>query len=274
MGNPPAHRARKRLGQNFLHDRMVIAAIVQAIRPQRDDAVVEIGPGLGALTSPLLMQLDRLLAIELDRDLIARLQRLPDAARLTLVNADALRVDLADLVAEFNLSTPLRIIGNLPYNISSPLLFHLLTQRAHIADMHFMLQKEVVARIVAGPGTRTYGRLSVMLQSYFDVESLLDVPPSAFSPPPKVDSAVIRLVPKAASTTSDPTPTVPFKTLERVVKLAFATRRKTLRNNFRHTLDSATMAQINLDWSARPETLSVEAFNALGSACYKLGVIL
>lgn len=252
------HQARKRFGQNFLNDQSVITDIVRVINPQPSDALVEIGPGLGALTQPLLTEINQLTAIELDRDLIERLQNLADADRLTLLNADALQFDFSSLASEHKL----RIVGNLPYNISSPLLFHLLHQLDSIQDMHFMLQKEVIDRIVAEPSTRTYGRLSVMFQHYCDAEPLLEVPPDAFSPPPKVQSAVVRLTPLSVAS-----PDVAFKTLERVVQMAFATRRKTLRNNFKQHLPAEAMESIDIDWTARPETLSVKEFASFALAC-------
>jgi len=253
------HQARKRFGQNFLHDATIIDAIVRAVNPKPEQSLLEIGPGLGALTQPLLQHVSQLTAIELDRDLIQHLQQLPMANRLTVISADALQMDLAQL----NLTLPVRIIGNLPYNISSPLLFHLLAQRTVIQDMHFMLQKEVVDRIAAEPGSRTYGRLSVMFQYYCETEPLLEVPPEAFTPAPKVQSAIIRLTPKH----SDRDEPVVFERLQRVVQTAFAMRRKTLRNNFRQLLPAEVMESIELDWSARPETLSVAQFVALTRSC-------
>ena len=178
----PAHVARKRFGQHFLADSAVVDAIVRAIDPRPGDALVEIGPGLGALTLPLQERCGALTVVELDRDLAARLRR---RAELNVIEADVLRVDFAALAAERGAA--LRIVGNLPYNISTPILFHLLDAAAHIRDQHFMLQKEVVDRMAAGPGGRDYGRLSVMLQWRYDIESLFDVPPEAFEPPPKVD---------------------------------------------------------------------------------------
>src|SRR5215218_2615430 len=184
------HVPRKRFGQHFLTDGAVIDAIVDAIDPRRDDALVEIGPGLGAMTDPLVAQSGRLTVIELDRDLAARLRRRPE---LEVVEADVLKVDFAALAR--HAGRPLRVVGNLPYNISTPILFHLLGAVDHIADQHFMLQKEVVDRMAAAPGGKDYGRLSVMLQWRYDIESVLDVPPEAFDPPPRVDSAIVRMQP-------------------------------------------------------------------------------
>ena len=214
------HTPRKRFGQNFLIDDGIIHAIVNAIHPQPTDIVVEIGPGLGALTQPLLERLPHLHAVELDRDIVARLQRRWPAERFTVHSCDALKFDFGSLGHD------LRIVGNLPYNISTPLLFHLMDFAAHIRDMTFMLQKEVVERMVAAPSTSDFGRLSIMLQRRFHLEWLLDVPPTAFDPPPKVDSAVVRLIPKT------PAEIVPLDEalFSRVVAAAFSQRRKTLRN--------------------------------------------
>ncbi|MDR2838168.1 MAG: 16S rRNA (adenine(1518)-N(6)/adenine(1519)-N(6))-dimethyltransferase RsmA, partial [Azonexus sp.] len=187
------HIARKRFGQNFLVDSGVIAAIISAIAPQRADTVVEIGPGLGALTAPLLARLDHLHVVEIDRDLIARLKKSHPPERLTIHEGDALDRDFAAI------GNDLRVVGNLPYNISTPLLFHLAEYADHIRDMHFMLQKEVVGRITAAPGDSEFSRLSVMLQYRFHLEWLLDVPPESFDPPPKVQSAVVRLIPKTTA---------------------------------------------------------------------------
>ena len=247
------HTPRKRFGQNFLIDDGVIHAIVNAIRPEPGDTVVEIGPGLGALTRPLLERLPHLHAVELDRDIVARLQKTWPADRLTVHSSDALKFDFATLGDE------LRIVGNLPYNISTPLLFHLLDFAPHVRDMTFMLQKEVVERMVAAPSTADYGRLSIMLQRRCHLEWLLDVPPTAFNPPPKVDSAVVRLIPKT------PEEVVPLDEalFARVVLQAFAQRRKTLRNTLAGLLDDNDYAALGIDSSRRAETLSVADYEAI-----------
>lgn len=243
-----AHRPRKRFGQNFLQDRLIIDAIIQALHPQRTDNVLEIGPGLGALTQPLLRKLDKLTAIEIDTDLQAHLATLPEAAiHLTVVNADALTIDYSEFGHQ------LRVIGNLPYNISTPLLLRLLHYTPFIADMHFMLQKEVVLRLVASPGSKAYGRLSVMLQYYCEVEHLFDVPPTAFHPQPKVDSAIVRLTPH----TTPLYPAVEFASLEKLVACAFSMRRKTLANNLKPIMSAANLTELGIDPTLRPEQISV-----------------
>jgi 16S rRNA (adenine1518-N6/adenine1519-N6)-dimethyltransferase len=220
------HVARKRFGQHFLTDAGVIDDIVAAIDPKPGDALVEIGPGLGAMTDPLAARCTRLTVIELDRDLAARLRRRPE---LDVVEGDVLRVDFGALAQQ--LGAKLRVVGNLPYNISTPILFHLLDAVASIEDQHFMLQKEVVQRMAAGPGGKEYGRLSVMLQWRYDIESVLDVPPEAFEPPPRVESAVVRM---------QPLPEVPrldAGLLEELVAVAFSQRRKLLRNTLGRWLE-------------------------------------
>lgn len=259
MGNPPAHRARKRFGQNFLHDTRIIDQIIRQIAPQADDALVEIGPGLGALTGPLLEQCDRLTVIELDRDLVARLRQHRFADRLTIIGGDALKVDFAALATD----RKLRVVGNLPYNISTPLLFHLLAARHCLQDMHFMLQREVVERLGAEPGNRDYGRLSVMFQSFCTVEAVLQVPPSAFRPEPKVHSAVVRLIPDSQAPADQIG--VRFRQLEQLVQLAFATRRKTLRNCFRGKVADDLLEKNGIDPGARAETVPVRKFVQLAA---------
>jgi len=246
------HQARKRFGQNFLTDDAAIAAIVAAIRPAPDECLVEIGPGLGALTRPLLAAAGRLHAIEIDRDL-AQALRQEFGARLELHMGDVLQFNFAELGAG------LRVIGNLPYNISTPLLFHLADCAERIRDIHVMLQKEVVERMVAAPGDSNFGRLSVMLQYRFEMEKLLDVPAAAFEPVPKVDSAVIRL-----------TPLRPQRVvardeaqLARVVAAAFSQRRKTLRNSLRGLIDAPAFETLGIAANARAQELSVEQFVAL-----------
>lgn len=253
------HRPRKRFGQNFLHDPGVIARIVNAIAPRSVDAMIEIGPGLGALTGALLSHIQHLHVVELDRDLAAGLRSGPLAPRLTVHEMDALDMDLAS--PEWPPGRPrLRIVGNLPYNISSPLLFHLLEQVSYIQDMHFMLQKEVVARMSAAAGSRTYGRLSVVLQARCRVEALFGVGPGAFNPPPRVDSAVVRLSPLP-----DAPPRTRLAALQIVTTRAFAQRRKTLRNALRGVLDAHDMASLGIDPAARPESLEVSDFLALAA---------
>ncbi|MFA5683053.1 MAG: 16S rRNA (adenine(1518)-N(6)/adenine(1519)-N(6))-dimethyltransferase RsmA [Lysobacteraceae bacterium] len=249
-----AHRTKKALGQHFLHDRQVVERILRAIDPRPGQRIVEIGPGAGALTFPLLQRHGELTAIEFDRDLIAPLTEA--AARhgaLHIIHADALSVDFTALAA----GTPLRVVGNLPYNISSPILFHLLDHADAIADMHFMLQKEVVDRMAAAPGSKVYGRLSVMLQAACEVQALFDVPPAAFRPPPKVDSAVVRLRPRGDPGIAD---AVLFAGL---VKQAFSQRRKTLRNTLHGLCGEAELRACGIDPSARAETLAVDDFRRL-----------
>jgi len=250
------YRHKKQFGQHFLHDPGVLARIVAAIAPQADDRMVEIGPGLGALSRPLLQHLRHLDVVEIDRDLAARLRAAFDPARLTVHECDVLRFDFGGLGED------LRVVGNLPYNISSPILFHLAGFAAALRDMHFMLQKEVVDRMAARPDTADYGRLSVMLQARFTVLKLFNVPPGAFNPPPKVDSAVVRLVPL-------PAPAVPYRDAERfatVVARAFGQRRKTLRNTLKGVLTPEVFERLGIDPGRRGETLSVTEFAALANA--------
>jgi len=247
------HTPRKRFGQNFLIDEGIIHAIVNVINPQAGETLVEIGPGLGALTRPLLERLPRLHAVELDRDIIAHLQARYPAERLMLHAGDALKFDFASL------GDDLRIVGNLPYNISSPLLFRLMEFAAHIRDMHFMLQKEVVARMTAEPSSHDYGRLSIMLQRRFHLEWLLDVPPTAFNPAPKVDSAVVRLIPKAAA---DIVP-LDEALFSRVVLTAFSQRRKTLRNTLSGVLDAQGFSALGIDAGQRAENLSLPDYQKI-----------
>lgn len=257
------HQARKRFGQNFLHDQRVIEKIVRAVNPRHDDNVVEIGPGLAALTSPLIGEVDRLTVVELDRDLAAGLpSRVPFPDRLNIIKADALKFDFAQLAS----NKALRVVGNLPYNISTPLLFHLVEQGDIIQDMHFMLQKEVVERITAAPNSKTYGRLSVMLQYYCKATYLFEVPAGAFNPPPKVTSAVFRLEPYA----DKPIKAQNEANLSALVGHVFTQRRKTLRNSLKGKLDNAGFARAGVDPMARPETLSLAQFIALSDACTEL----
>ena len=251
--------ARKRFGQHFLTDRSVIEAIVAAIAPRPSDgpAVVEIGPGRAALTDALLDRIDRLHAIELDRDLVTWLGRRLAPGRLDLISADVLTVDFQELAARLG---PLRLVGNLPYNISSPLLVHLVPARAAIIDCHFMLQKEVVDRIVAEPGDAAYGRLGVLLQNYFDCESLFDVPPTAFEPPPKVVSSVMRMLPRLEDP-ADPPP--PLAALEGLLEQAFAQRRKMLRKTLMPWLEARGVDPTGLEPTARPEEVPVAVYRRL-----------
>ena len=245
------HRPRKRFGQNFLQNHSIIESILQAFNPQQMDNVVEIGPGLGALTKPLLRVLNALTAIEIDRDLQALLVAMPEAVnKLQLIGADALTIDYGKL------GEHLRIIGNLPYNISTPLLLHLLRYAPHIDDMYFMLQKEVVDRLVAQPGSKAYGRLSVIVQYQCEVEQLLAVPPSAFNPQPKVDSAVVCLIPHRVS----PYPTVELAELERLVACAFSMRRKTLANNLKPLMTASDLVNLQIDPGMRPEQISITEY--------------
>lgn len=247
------HTPRKRFGQNFLIDDGIIHAIVNVINPQASETLVEIGPGLGALTKPLLERLPHMHAVELDRDIIARLQNIYPPERLILHAGDALKFDFSELGSD------LRIVGNLPYNISSPLLFHLMAFAAQIRDMHFMLQKEVVARMTAEPSTHDYGRLSVMLQRRFHLEWLLDVPPSAFNPAPKVDSAVVRLIPKTPAEIV----ALDEALFARVVLTAFAQRRKTLRNTLSSLLSAEDFMRIGVDAGQRAENLTLADYQQL-----------
>jgi 16S rRNA (adenine1518-N6/adenine1519-N6)-dimethyltransferase len=241
------HVARKRFGQNFLVAPGIVAKIVEAIRPQTGDNVVEIGPGLGALTEPLLERLDHLQVVEIDRDLIARLRERFSPERLTIREGDALRFDFSALGPD------LRVVGNLPYNISTPLLFHLAACAGAVRDMHFMLQREVVERMVAAPGGAEYGRLSVMLQYRFEMERLFLVPPGAFNPAPKVESAVVRMIPRPRKALAANDEAL----LEEIVKSAFAQRRKMLRNTLRDHLREDDWAALDIDPMRRAEELAV-----------------
>ena len=256
--------AKKHLGQHFLHERGIVEKIVLAVDPQPGDRLVEIGPGQGAITFPLLKKHGSLTAIEFDRDLIAPLTA---AARefgaLTIVSGDVLDVDFSALAG----GPPeqpgrIRLVGNLPYNLSSPILFHALDHAAAIRDMHFMLQKEVVDRMAAGPGSKVYGRLSVMLQAYCEVTPLFKVPPGAFRPPPKVDSAVVRLVPRAPGSIG----VADRNQFAHVVRAAFGQRRKTLRNALNGVADSAAIEAAGLDPGARAEQIEVAGFIRLANS--------
>ena len=253
-----SHVARKRFGQHFLTDRAVIDAIVDAIAPGDNESMVEIGPGLGAMTLPLLVRLPAssqpLTVVELDRDLAARLRKRGD---LNVVESDVLQVDFAALAAERG--RKLRVVGNLPYNISSPILFHLLNFVDQVVDQHFMLQKEVVDRMAAEPGGKDYGRLSVMLQWRYDVEWLFDVPPEAFDPPPRVDSAIVRMLPRAEPAALD------ARLLSELVASAFSQRRKLLRHSLGHWLEARGYGG-DFDLQRRAEEVPVQEFVALAQS--------
>lgn len=258
-----SHTPKKRFGQNFLIDPEVIHSIITAINPHKTETLVEIGPGLGAITQPLLTQTEQLFVIELDRSLIPRLEEL--ALRhptLKIFQQDALTFDFSRLRSD---PTKLRIVGNLPYNISTPLLFHLLSFAEDIQDMHFMLQKEVVDRICARSGDRNFGRLSVMLQNQCTTEKLFDISPQAFNPPPKVMSSIVRLTPRPQPITSVQYQEA-FKT---VVQTAFSQPRKTLRNTLKNLIDIKTLDHFNLDSGARPAEISIEEYARLAEYLYE-----
>ena len=245
------HKARKRFGQNFLNDNYVIDQIVSAIAPTNDDVMVEIGPGLGALTEPVCEIIDQLTVVELDRDLAKRLRQHPFmSSKLTVIEADALQYDFSELAKQGSL----KVFGNLPYNISTPLMFHLFTFTNQIKEMHFMLQKEVVDRLTAEPGNKTWSRMSVMTQIDCTVEHLFDVPPEAFYPPPKVQSAIVRLAPRVERYR----PECPRVQLSSLVQQAFSQRRKTLRNNLKGVIDESEIEALGIDPSCRAETLSLD----------------
>lgn len=250
------HIPRKRFGQNFLTDAQVIANIIDAINPHENDQLVEIGPGLGALTRPLLQCLEHLYVVEIDRDIVERLKQEYPHDKLTIFSTDALNFDFSSIGINF------RIVGNLPYNISTPLLFHLSKFSVNIADMHFMLQKEVVERMVASPSAPAYGRLSVMLQYRFEMEQVFIVPPESFYPIPKVESAIVRMFP-----IKQPVNTAINEDLfSRIVASAFSQRRKTLRNALRGYLEPEQLAAINIDPQLRPENLSTAQFVAIANS--------
>jgi 16S rRNA (adenine1518-N6/adenine1519-N6)-dimethyltransferase len=258
----PQHRARKRFGQNFLQDTGVIDSIVRAINPLPDEHLVEIGPGQGALTGHLLASGCRLDVIELDRDLVPGLLAAYSVnPRFRLHSADALKFDFAALAAD---ARPLRVVGNLPYNISTPLIFRLLTNTAVIRDMHFMLQLEVVDRLAAVPGNKDWGRLGIMAQYYCAVDKLFEVPPEAFEPRPKVQSAIVRLAPWRDS----PWPACDAKLLRQVVQTAFGQRRKTLRNTLKGLIDVTGLERLGIDPGARAETLELRQFIDITTAIH------
>jgi 16S rRNA (adenine1518-N6/adenine1519-N6)-dimethyltransferase len=259
------HIAKKRFGQNFLTDSGIIASLVSAISPRTDDLMVEIGPGLGALTQPLLQKLDHLHVVELDRDIVSWMQNHYANNSITIHNMDALKFDFTSLAGP----KKLRVAGNLPYNISTPILFHLLDNLHHIADMHFMLQKEVVERMVAEPSTPAYGRLSVMLQYHLQMEYLFTVPPEAFEPAPKVESAFVRAIPYD---------TLPHRAeneplFAKIVLSAFGQRRKTLRNTLKGLLDDEGFAALDINPQLRAENLSVGQFVSIANYLDKPGSV-
>ncbi len=253
------HLPRKRFGQHFLTDGGIIDAIVNAIDPRPEQAVVEIGPGLAALTQPLVERLRHLTVIELDRDLVKRLRAHPD---LNVIESDVLRVDFAELAQQAG--QKLRVVGNLPYNISTPILFHLLAYVNQVQDQHFMLQKEVVDRMVAKPSTAAYGRLSVMLQWRYAMENVLFVPPESFDPPPRVDSAVVRMVPHAQAAP------IQLGVLSELVQVAFSQRRKLLRHTLGKWLQARQFSG-HFDVQRRAEEVPVAAYLELAQAVAKLG---
>ena len=257
-----AHQARKRFGQNFLVDLAVVDAIVRAIAPQREDVMIEIGPGLSALTAPLLEQLEKLTAIEIDRDLAARLRQRFSVDRLTVVQADALQVDFTQF------GQALRIVGNLPYNISSPLLFALVECADQVHDQHFMLQREVVDRMVAQPGGSEYSRLSVMLQYRYQIHKLFDVAPEAFDPPPRVTSASVRMIPRGAERLQ----ALDEKLVATVVQRAFSQRRKMLRGVLGEWTALIPWEALGVLPTWRAEQVSVAGFVGMTDALFTAGV--
>jgi len=246
------HIPRKRFGQNFLTDQLVLSQIIRAINPRAGETMVEIGPGLAAMTSLLLEGLPQMHVVELDRDLVTRLKKNFPADKLIIHEGDALKFDFNSIpVPE---GKKLRVVGNLPYNISSPLLFHLADIANQVEDQHFMLQKEVVERMVAPPGSKTYGRLSVMLQWRYEMDLLFVVPPESFDPPPKVDSAIVRMIPKKETLPCDQ------KSLEAVVTKAFSQRRKVVRNCVAGMFTEQQLVDAGVDPQARPETIPLEQY--------------
>lgn len=253
------HQAKKRFGQNFLHDQSVICRIIDAINPEPGENLVEIGPGLGALTEPVIERAGKLSVVELDRDLAHRLRHHPFLApHLTIHETDALKFDFAQLATA---EKPLRIFGNLPYNISTPLIFHLLTFKDKVQDMHFMLQKEVVQRMASGENCKAYGRLSIMTQYQCQVIPVMEIGPEAFKPAPKVDSAIVRLVPHKEIKN----PVKDITALNKVCLAAFNQRRKTIRNSFKKLMTSEQLISLGIDPGLRPENLSLDQFISLAN---------
>ncbi len=253
------HQAKKRFGQNFLHNESVISDIVDAINPDKGENLVEIGPGLGALTEPVIERAGKISVVELDRDLAHRLRHHPFIAKdLTIYETDALSFDFATLA---NKDTPLRIFGNLPYNISTPLIFHLLTFKDTVKDMHFMLQKEVVDRMAASPNSKTYGRLSIMTQYQCQVIPVMEIGPEAFKPAPRVDSAIVRLIPH----TNIDNPVKDISALNTVCITAFNQRRKTIRNSFKKLINETQLIELAIDPNLRPENLCLKEYVKLAN---------
>jgi 16S rRNA (adenine1518-N6/adenine1519-N6)-dimethyltransferase len=253
------HQAKKRFGQNFLHNESVISDIVDAINPDKGENLVEIGPGLGALTEPVIERAGKISVVELDRDLAHRLRHHPFIAKdLTIYETDALSFDFATLA---NKDNPLRIFGNLPYNISTPLIFHLLTFKDTVKDMHFMLQKEVVDRMAASPNSKTYGRLSIMTQYQCQVIPVMEIGPEAFKPAPKVDSAIVRLIPH----TNIDNPVKDISALNTVCITAFNQRRKTIRNSFKKLINETQLIELAIDPNLRPENLCLKEYVKLAN---------
>lgn len=253
------HQAKKRFGQNFLHNDAVISDIIDAINPEPGENLVEIGPGLGALTEPVIERAGKLSVVELDRDLAKRLRHHPFLApHLTIYETDALSFDFAQLATD---EKPLRIFGNLPYNISTPLIFHLLTFKDKVQDMHFMLQKEVVQRMAAEPHCKAYGRLSIMTQYQCQVIPVMEIGPEAFKPAPKVDSAIVRLIPH----TDIKNPVKEISALNTVCLAAFNQRRKTIRNGFKNLISVAQLEALNIDANLRPENLTIDDYIMLAN---------
>tara|TARA_R110001583_G_scaffold5795_3_gene30729 strand:- start:726 stop:1568 length:843 start_codon:yes stop_codon:yes gene_type:complete len=262
--NLHGHKARKRFGQNFLHDPYVISNIINAIYPKDDDCLVEIGPGMGAITEPLLEATGKLNVVELDRDLIPILRtKFFNYPGLQIHEGDALKFDFIQLAEP---GKRLRIIGNLPYNISTPLIFHLLSHHALVQDMHFMLQKEVVERLAAVPGNSDYGRLSIMTQYYCKVELLFIVGPGSFNPPPKVESAIVRMTPYETL----PIVAKDTKMLQTVVREAFSMRRKTIRNTLKKLISAEQLEALGIDTQLRPEVLTLEDYVRIADAVLQL----
>lgn len=248
------HQAKKRFGQNFLHNDAIISQIVDAINPEPNENLIEIGPGLGALTEPVIERAGDISVVELDRDLAHRLRHHPFLAKhLTIYEQDALKFDFSSLATP---ERPLRIFGNLPYNISTPLIFHLLSFKDKVKDMHFMLQKEVVERMAAGHNSKTFGRLSIMTQYQCQVMPVMEIGPEAFQPPPKVDSAIVRLIPHKEIIN----PVNDIKVLNQVCLTAFNQRRKTIRNSFKKLIPAEQLIELGIDPTLRPENLALVQF--------------
>ena len=254
------NKPRKRFGQNFLHDSFVIANIVKAINPAKDDHFIEIGPGLGAISAPLISKIAKLDAIEIDYDLIPKLSaKFKDQNNFTIHQADILKFDLLSIIAQ---QTKVRVAGNLPYNISTPLLFKLINYINNIQDLHFMLQKEVAHRLIATPGNKNYGRLTIMMQYYFDIQLLLEVPASAFKPAPKVVSSFIRLIPKENSSREN---IINQDLFSNIVTQAFNKRRKTIKNSLENFINYDDFIKLDIDPKLRPEQLSISDYIILSN---------